>query len=53
MIKGVLVVLAGIVLFRIHGKRTELFADGLGTRLRRRKTVVTDNALPPPRPPEP
>lgn len=29
MIRGVLLVLAGLLLFRIHGDRTELFADGL------------------------
>ena len=29
MIRGVLMVLAGLLLWRIHGPRTELFADGL------------------------
>ena len=29
MIRGVLMIAAGVVLFRIHGRRTELFADGL------------------------
>jgi hypothetical protein len=29
MIRGVLMVLAGVVLFQIHGRRTELFARGL------------------------
>lgn len=52
MIKGALMIVAGVVLFRIHGKRTELFADGLGIQLRRRKSVVaTDTTLPAPPPP--
>ena len=51
MIKGILMVVAGVVLFRIHGKRTQLFADGVGIELRRRKTVVsTDTTLPAPPP---
>jgi hypothetical protein len=29
MIRGLLMVLAGLVIFRVHGRRTELFADGL------------------------
>ena len=29
MIRGVLLILGGVLLFRIHGRRTELFADGL------------------------
>jgi hypothetical protein len=29
MIRGLLMIAAGVVLFRIHGRRTELFADGL------------------------
>ena len=32
MIRGLLMVAAGVVLFRIHGRRTELFAEGLGLR---------------------
>jgi hypothetical protein len=52
MIKGALMIVAGLVLFRIHGKRTELFADGVGLQLRRRKTVVSaGTTLPEPPPP--
>lgn len=32
MIKGIIALVFGIVLFRIHGRRTELFRDGLGLR---------------------
>jgi hypothetical protein len=55
MIRGLLMVAAGVVLFRIHGRRTELFADGLGLR---RPTAAGDGPptalepLPPPPPPE-
>ncbi len=39
MIRGLLLIGAGVLLFRIHGRRTELFADGLIPK--------------PPEPPEP
>ena len=56
MIRGLLMVAGGVVLFRIHGRRTELFADGLG--LRRPTTggaaePIALEPVPPPPPPEP
>jgi hypothetical protein len=32
MIKGIIAMFVGVVLFRIHGRRTALFRDGLGLR---------------------
>ena len=44
MIRGLLMTLAGALLFRIHGRRTELFADGLRPKAREPEPV----AAPPP-----
>jgi hypothetical protein len=60
MIRGLLLVGAGLLLFKIHGRRTELFADGLMPKAR--GTVVTTPTAPsttpseapvPPPPPPP
>ena len=48
MIRGLLMVLAGIVLFRIHGSRTELFADGLMPAKRAPAAGEPPAPLPPP-----
>jgi len=48
MIRGLLMVLAGIVLFRIHGSRTELFADGLMPAKRAPVPGEPPAPLPPP-----
>ena len=40
LIRGILMVVAGVLLFRIHGRRTELFADGLVPRRRDPEPVV-------------
>lgn len=49
MIRGVLLLLAGLLLFRIHGKRTELFADGLlPTRPSSASAVSDPVPVPPP-----
>ena len=44
MIRGLLLVGAGVLLFKIHGRRTELFADGLMPKAR--GTVVTTPTAP-------
>ncbi len=44
LIRGLLLALGGVVLFRIHGRRTELFADGLVPR----RVTPPPTAPPPP-----
>lgn len=51
MIRGVLLLLAGVLLFRIHGKRTELFADGLLPTKPSSASAVSDAPAPLPPPP--
>lgn len=61
MIRGLLLVGAGVLLFRIHGRRTELFADGLVPRPPAAPAAATEPApgttepapaaVPPPPPP--
>jgi len=45
LIRGLVLIAAGILLFRIHGHRTELFADGLLPK-RRRATPPDDTTAP-------
>ncbi len=45
MIKGIVALIVGIVLFKIHGPRTELFRDGLG--LKRRGSNPSTSTEPP------
>lgn len=44
VIRGILMVVGGVLLFRIHGRRTELFADGLIPR----RSPAAPDASPPP-----
>ena len=56
MIRGLLMVAGGVVLFRVHGRRTVLFADGLGlggSRAGRAGEPVDLEPLPPPPAPAP
>jgi hypothetical protein len=56
MIRGLLMVAAGVVLFRIHGRRTDLFADGLMPKGPDPEPAPPVAPLPPPEPlpaPEP
>ena len=53
MIRGLLLVGAGLLLFRIHGKRTELFADGLLPVETAAAPPAADTATIPPPPPAP
>jgi hypothetical protein len=48
MIRGLLLLVAGVLLFRIHGRRTDLFADGLLPR-----KLATAPGAPGPVPPPP
>ena len=45
MIRGILMLAGGLVLFRIHGRRTELFADGL---MPKRSAPISVTPGPPP-----
>lgn len=45
VIRGVLLLIAGLLLFRIHGSRTELFAGGV---IPRKQPQPADQPLPPP-----
>jgi len=50
LIKGLLMTAAGVVLFRIHGSRTALFADGLMPVRRTPQLEPPPEPLPPPPP---
>ncbi len=53
MIRGLIMVGAGVILFRIHGRRTELFADGLMPKQPGPEPSAPEAAVPPADPPEP
>lgn len=51
MIRGLLMVVGGAVIFRIHGRRTELFADGLWPKRPEPEPPVASSMGIPPSPP--
>lgn len=51
LIRGVLLIVAGVVLFRIHGHRTELFADGLMPKKPTPAQAAPEASAPVPPPP--
>jgi hypothetical protein len=52
MIRGLLMVVGGVLIFRIHGRRTELFADGLLPKPVALEAVAPQAPIPPPPPAE-